>query len=68
MSQFYNDRVFETHEELLGWIQITARNFGYVIVTNRSKKNVIGQLKKIYLMCDRGGEYKSASQSTTYSG
>ncbi|KAL6541943.1 hypothetical protein OROGR_011429 [Orobanche gracilis] len=68
MSSFYNDRVFETREELMDWVQTTARNLGYVIVIQRTKKTVLGFVKNVYLMCDRGGEYKSASQSTTLSG
>lgn len=52
----------------MDWVQTTARNLGYVIVTQRTKKTILGFVNKVYLMCDRGGEYKSASQSTTHSG
>lgn len=68
MSPFNNDRVFGTFEDLIDWVQSIAHNLGYVIVTQRSKKNVLGVVKKVYLMCDRGGEYKSAYKSTTHSG
>lgn len=68
MSSFYNDQIFESREELMNWVQTTARNLGYVIVTQRTKKNIFNQVKKVHLMCDCGGEYKSTSQSTKHSG
>ena len=68
MSTFENDIVFASLEELMEWVKTTANNVGYVIVKQRTKKNVLGSIKKAYLMCDRSGTYKSTSKSTTNSG
>ena len=65
MAEFDNDWVFVSRDEMMEWVQTTARNLGYMIVTQRTKKNVLDILKKVYLQCDRSGEYKSASKSKT---
>ena len=49
-------------------VKVGVVTLGYVIVTQRTKKNVLGILKNVYLQCDRSGEYKSASKSKTHSG
>ena len=68
MSTFENDIMFANFEEVMEWVQTTVRHFGYVIVKQRTKKNVLGFVKKSYLMCDRSGTYKSTSKSKTYYG
>lgn len=49
------------------WVKNIANNLGYVIVKQRTKK-AGDVVDKAYLMCNRGGEYKATSESTTHSG
>lgn len=55
--EFYTDLVFKSIEDLKNWVQNVGRSLGYVIVTKRSKANVV------ILKCDRGGIYKSKNIS-----
>ncbi|XP_076918997.1 uncharacterized protein LOC143579637 [Bidens hawaiensis] len=56
---FSTDKIFVSHDELKKWAEKTSRANGVVIVTERTKKNAKGEVNKIFLMCDRGGVYKS---------
>ncbi|XP_023753777.1 uncharacterized protein LOC111902140 [Lactuca sativa] len=56
-SPFSTNMVFNTSEDLKNWAQNVARSLGYVIVTRRSKPNLV------VLMCDRGGIYTSKNSS-----
>ncbi|KAK1431140.1 hypothetical protein QVD17_14405 [Tagetes erecta] len=60
-SPFSTDNVFKSREDLLDWVKKVGRSLGYVIITKRSKKNSIGVVSKVGLICDRGGVYKSKS-------
>ncbi|TYG40109.1 hypothetical protein ES288_D12G066900v1 [Gossypium darwinii] len=62
-SPFFTDRVFESCEELMQWVQNTAFSLGYIIVTRRSKAKENGVVSYVTLICDRGGEYKFKESS-----
>ncbi|MFQ6639292.1 hypothetical protein Gotur_016571 [Gossypium turneri] len=53
-SLFFTDRVFESREELMQWVQNTAFSLGYIIVTRRLKANKNGVVSYVTLICDRG--------------
>ncbi|PPS16233.1 hypothetical protein GOBAR_AA04341 [Gossypium barbadense] len=57
-SPFFTDRVFESREELMQWVQNTTFSLGYIIVTRRSKAKENGVVSYVTLICDCGGEYK----------
>ncbi|KAL8218808.1 hypothetical protein R6Q57_022181 [Mikania cordata] len=61
ISVFDTEHVFMTLKDLLSWVQETERINGVVVVKQRSNKNVIGNVIKELLKCDRGGEYKGTS-------
>ncbi|KAH1083219.1 hypothetical protein J1N35_022980 [Gossypium stocksii] len=77
MSNFYGSNlnegneismVFESHEELMQWVQNTTFSLGYIIVTRRSKAKENGVVFYVTLICDRGSEYKfkeSSKKSST---
>ncbi|KAB2057262.1 hypothetical protein ES319_A11G157100v1 [Gossypium barbadense] len=47
-SPFFTDRVFESHEELMQWVENTPFSLGYIIVTRRSKAKENG-----VVICDQ---------------
>nr|XP_043633774.1 protein FAR1-RELATED SEQUENCE 5-like [Erigeron canadensis] len=53
---FYNKEVFDTHIDLVDWAQRTAKELGYVLVTRRSNVTKGGEVKKVVLICNRGGK------------
>ncbi|XP_076902819.1 uncharacterized protein LOC143557695 [Bidens hawaiensis] len=55
---FTTEQVFMCFDELKQWAYNTGLNNGYVIITQRSKTNVVGDKNKLFLRCDRGGVYK----------
>ncbi|XP_052621560.1 uncharacterized protein LOC128127179 [Lactuca sativa] len=63
MSPFFTERVFDSLNELMGWVQNKAFSLGYVIVRRRSKKNENGVVSYVTLICDCGGEYKIKATS-----
>ncbi|KAH1080003.1 hypothetical protein J1N35_019764 [Gossypium stocksii] len=62
-SPFFTNRVFESHEELMQWVQNTTFSLGYIIVTRRSKAKENGVVSYVTLICDCGGEYKFKESS-----
>ncbi|XP_076937851.1 uncharacterized protein LOC143605728 [Bidens hawaiensis] len=46
----------------MNWAQKIGRENGVVVVTERTKNNAAGDVIKIFLMCDRGGVYKSTAK------
>ncbi|TYG94178.1 hypothetical protein ES288_A11G167400v1 [Gossypium darwinii] len=58
-SPFFTDRVFESHEELMQWVENTPFSLGYIIVTRRSKAKENGSYLKQYdgwtlkVICDQ---------------
>ncbi|XP_021989860.2 PKS-NRPS hybrid synthetase CHGG_01239 [Helianthus annuus] len=44
--------------DLKNWVQETGKEYGYVIVTRRSK-NIGGTTGMVWLVCDRSGEHRS---------
>ena len=48
--------MFDTHIDLVNWAQRTAKGFGYVLVTRRSNATKEGEVKKVVLICNRGGK------------
>ncbi|KAJ0496301.1 putative transcription factor FAR family [Helianthus annuus] len=67
MSGFSTDKVFKSREELMEWVRNTRRSLGYAIVTKRSKTKHV-YVSKVVLMCDRGGVYKSVTESSKETG
>nr|KJB31022.1 hypothetical protein B456_005G173000 [Gossypium raimondii] len=65
-SPFFTDRVFESREELMQWVQNTTFSLGYIIVTRRSKAKENGVVSYITLICYRGGEYKFKESSKKF--
>ncbi|TYH19848.1 hypothetical protein ES288_A05G384400v1 [Gossypium darwinii] len=64
-SPFFTDRVFESREELMQWVQNTAFFLGYIIVMRRSKAKENGVVSYVTLIC----EYKfkeSSKKSSSY--
>ncbi len=49
--------VYPDLEALMQAANSHAKSQGYALVKQRSKKNNKGELKKVYLRCDRGGRY-----------
>ena len=49
-------QVFDTHIDLVDWAQRTAKELGYVLVTRRSNVTKGGEVKKVVLICNRGGK------------
>lgn len=49
-------QVFDTHIDLVNWAQRTANELGYVLVTRRSNATKEGEVKKVVLICNRGGK------------
>ncbi|XP_076943183.1 protein FAR1-RELATED SEQUENCE 5-like [Bidens hawaiensis] len=62
ISVFSTDKIFVSLDELKKWAEKTGRENGVVIVIERTKKNAKGEVNKIFLMCDRGGVYKSTAK------
>ncbi|KAL1149138.1 hypothetical protein V6Z11_A10G172200 [Gossypium hirsutum] len=62
-SSFFTDRVFESREEMMQWVQNATFSLGYIIVTRRSKAKENGVVSYVTLICDRGGEYKFKESS-----
>ncbi|XP_076958036.1 protein FAR1-RELATED SEQUENCE 2-like [Bidens hawaiensis] len=62
ISVFSTDKIFVSPDELKKWAEKNGRENGVVIVTERTKKNAKGEVNKIFLMCDRGGVYKSTAK------
>ncbi|KAK5793447.1 hypothetical protein PVK06_034593 [Gossypium arboreum] len=62
-SSFFTDRVFESREEMMQWVQNATFSLGYIIVTRRSKAKENGLVSYVTLICDRGGEYKFKESS-----
>ncbi|KAK5844911.1 hypothetical protein PVK06_001057 [Gossypium arboreum] len=56
-SPFFTDRVFESHEELMQWVQNTAFSLGYIIVTRRLKAKENGVVSYITLICSYLKQY-----------
>ncbi|KAD5802320.1 hypothetical protein E3N88_13680 [Mikania micrantha] len=49
-----------SHDELVAWVKSRAVDNGYIVVTARSKKKG-DVVKKVWLVCDRGGEHKTVA-------
>nr|KJB24588.1 hypothetical protein B456_004G152900 [Gossypium raimondii] len=62
-SPVFTDRVFESREELMQWVQNTTFSLGYIIVTRRSKAKENGVVFYVTFICDHGGEYKFKESS-----
>ncbi|KAD4889091.1 hypothetical protein E3N88_21164 [Mikania micrantha] len=54
------DKEFMSHDELVAWVKSRAVDNGYIVVTARSKKKG-DVVKKVWLVCDRGGEHKAVA-------
>ncbi|XP_076946341.1 protein FAR1-RELATED SEQUENCE 5-like [Bidens hawaiensis] len=54
-----NMSIFSTDKN---WAQKIGRENGVAVVTERTKNNAAGDVIKIFLMCDRGGVYKSTAK------
>ncbi|MFS8001977.1 putative transcription factor FAR family [Helianthus anomalus] len=67
MSVFSTDQEFKSREEMMEWVQNTARDVGYVIVTKRSRTKPNGY-SKVILMCERGGVYRSVKGTSKATG
>ena len=55
-------RTYYHLETLILVVNEHARNEGYAVVKERTKKRKSGQVYKIYLKCDRGGTYVDKSK------
>ncbi|KAG8499350.1 hypothetical protein CXB51_005847 [Gossypium anomalum] len=62
-SPFFTDRVFESCEDLMQWVQNTTFSLGNIIVTRRSKAKEYGVVSYVTLICDHGDEYKFKESS-----
>ncbi|KAJ0870310.1 putative transcription factor FAR family [Helianthus annuus] len=56
---FDTTQTFSSRKELVRWVQDTAKDNGYLIVTKRSNKR--GENYKIWFQCTFGGEHKSVA-------
>ena len=50
--------VFASFEDLFAAVNQHAAGEGYALTTKRSKKNKKKELRKVWLQCDHGGEFK----------
>ncbi|KAL8230052.1 hypothetical protein R6Q57_014952 [Mikania cordata] len=51
---------FMSEKALVGWVKSIALDNGYIVVKRRTKKSkATGNVIKVWLMCDRGGEHNS---------
>ncbi|GER41794.1 ovarian tumour [Striga asiatica] len=57
-AEFTVEEDFATSEELLNWVNNVAKSLGVVVIKKRSKFSRKNELRKMWLRCDRGGEYK----------
>ncbi|KAF5774748.1 hypothetical protein HanXRQr2_Chr13g0604201 [Helianthus annuus] len=55
----FTAQTFSSRKELVRWVQDTAKDNGYLIVTKRSNKR--GENYKIWFQCTFGGEHKSVA-------
>ncbi|XP_021980318.1 uncharacterized protein LOC110876452 [Helianthus annuus] len=67
MSVFSTDQEFKSREEMMEWVQNTARDVGDVIVTKRSRTKPNGY-SRVILMCERGGVYRSVKGTSKATG
>ncbi|KAL8196871.1 hypothetical protein R6Q57_024368 [Mikania cordata] len=51
---------FMSHDELVSWVKSRAVDNGYIVVTARSKKKG-DVVKKVWLVCNRSGKYKTVA-------
>ncbi|KAJ0489592.1 putative transcription factor FAR family [Helianthus annuus] len=56
---FDTTQTFSSRKEMVRWVQDTAKDNGYLIVTKRSNKR--GENYKIWFQCTFGGEHKSVA-------
>lgn len=63
--------VYDELDALMQAANLHAKQQGYAVVKQRTKKDKKGQLHKVYLRCDRGGKYLDKANPygrTRYSG
>ncbi|KAH1129710.1 hypothetical protein J1N35_001088 [Gossypium stocksii] len=63
-SPFFTDRVFESREELMQWVQNTTFSLCYIIVTRRSKAKENGVVSCVTLICDCEYKFKESSKKS----
>ncbi len=51
--------VYITFQDLHVAVNIYTSKEGYAITTKRSKKNKKGELRKVWMQCDKGGVFKA---------
>ena len=59
--EFPPDCTFASAEHALEILQQITKEQDYAIIKQRSKNDKLGNLHKIWLMCDRSGAYKPAN-------
>ncbi|KAF9602504.1 hypothetical protein IFM89_029803 [Coptis chinensis] len=57
-DSFVTDVVFPSCKEMVNWVQQVGRGLGMIIVTGRSDLNTSGRTPRIFLECQRPGEYR----------
>ncbi|KAL8464351.1 hypothetical protein ACS0TY_034033 [Phlomoides rotata] len=55
---FTTHTLFDTREELLSWVCEVARKHNIVIVVRRSNGGKSNKKGRVFLGCERGGEYR----------
>ncbi|CAL5340557.1 unnamed protein product [Camellia sinensis] len=58
-SQFITNEVFKSKEELLSWVRDVGRKNGFVIVIKTSDYGGGHRTLRIYLACERSGQYRA---------
>ncbi|XP_028059686.1 uncharacterized protein LOC114263370 [Camellia sinensis] len=57
-SQFDTKEVFKSKEELLSWVQEVGKRSGFVILIKTSDYGGGRRRPRIYLACERSGQYR----------
>ena len=60
--------MFNSHQDIIDWVQNVGRSLCYIIIIKRSKNNKNGVVSKVIFQCDRGGAYKSTKISSRNTG